>query len=304
MSGEGGNGPSAGAAEPPTGRRPATSLLTWGAAATILVIAIVLVVLKITGTRTAPTAGAPVQPTPAPSTVVKEVTSIPPSVYDAVGISSSVAAISPPLRLSGQPKLAAKGKPEVVFVADEFCAYCAAERWALVAALARFGHFEVLNSMQSASNMVFPNTPTFTFNGSRYTSRYVTADLVEHYGSEKDGAGTAYAVVNPVPPHVQSLMRRFDPPTPEAPGGIVPFLDVANRAISVGGGFSPSILELLSANQIAAGLVDANDPVTQAIVATSNEISAAICAVDGGAPAKVCSSRGVAAASTPLAPIP
>lgn len=299
MTAEDGDGLPADAVAPPAGRRPATSLLTWGAAALIVVIAVVLVVLKITGTRATPTPGAPVTPTPAPSTVVKEVTSIPSSVYDAVGVSSSVAAVAPPLALSGQPTLDAGGKPEIVFVGDEFCSYCAAERWALVAALSRFGHFDVLNAMQSASNMVFPNTPTFTFSGSRYSSRYVAVDLVEHYGSEKDGTGTAYALLNPLPARVRSLMRRFDPPAPDAPGGIVPFLDIANRAISVGGGFSPSILELLDANEISAGLVDAGDPVTQAIVATANEISAVICRVDGGSPARVCSGAGVSAASAP-----
>ncbi len=34
-----------------------------------------------------------------------------------------------------------RGKPEVLFVGAEFCPFCAAERWPLIVALSRFGHF-------------------------------------------------------------------------------------------------------------------------------------------------------------------
>ncbi len=283
------------------GRRPAASLLTWGTAALVLVIVVVLVVIKVTGAPASSTPAAVQIPTPAAPAVVKAVTTIPGSVYDTVGVTSSDAALTPPTLLHGQPRLTSNGKPEVVFVGDEFCPYCAAERWALVAALSRFGTFgDTLDASQSAPNEVFPNTPTFTFEGARYRSKYLSATLVEHYGNQKNSASTAYAVLEPLTAEEKALMARYDRRTPGAPGGVVPFVDVANEAVVSGGEFSPSVLQQLSANQIATGLTDPGDPATQAIVASANYLSAVVCQADGGLPARVCTSAGVTVAASAL----
>ena len=283
-------------------RRPATSLLTWATVALVLVIVVVLVVIKVTGTPTAPTPSGTVTPTPASPSVVKAVTTIPASVYDAVGVKSSDAALEPPTVLHGQPALTAGGKPEVIFVGNEFCPFCAAERWAVVAALSRFGTFgDKLYAMQSGGNEAFPGTPTFTFDGASYRSRYLEATLVEHYGDQKNSAGTAYAVLKHLSPKVRALLTKYDRQTPGSPGGVVPFVDVANRVVVTGGQFSPSVLQQLNVNDIATGLTDPKDPATQAIVASANYLSAAICRADGQVPAKVCRSDGVRAAASALA---
>lgn len=278
-------------------RRPATSLLTWGTVILVLVIVVVLVVIKVTGTPTTSTPSGATAPTPAPASVVKAVTSIPTSVYDAVGVKSSDAALTPPAVLHGQPTLASGGKPEVLFVGDEFCPYCAAERWALVAALSRFGTFgDTLYAAESGTNEAFPSTPTFTFDGTRYRSKYVSATLVENYGDQKNGAGTGYAVLEHLSPQVQRLLGKYDQRTP----GLVPFVDVANDAVVTGGEYSPSILQQLNLDQIATGLSDPKDPATQAIVASANYLSAVICQADGQEPVRVCTSGGVHTASTAL----
>lgn len=288
------------AATPAMVRRPRTSLLTWGTVALVLVIVIVLVVIKVSGNSTVSTTSAPAAPTPAPTAVVQGVTKIPAAVYDTVGVTSPVAAVTPPTLLHGQPSLESHGKPEVVFVGDEFCPYCAAERWALVAALSRFGTFSGLDTMQSGSNEAFPSTPTFTFDGTDYRSKYLTATLVEHYGDQKNGSGTGYAVLEPIPNALRTLMTKYDRSTAGAPGGLVPFVDIANQAVVAGGSFSPSILQQLSNTEIATALDDAKDPATQAIVATANYLSAVVCQADGEQPATVCSSTGVAAAASAL----
>ncbi len=282
-------------------RRPATSLLAWGTVALVLVIVVVLVVIKITGGPVAPTPTAVSTPTPAPPAVVKALTAIPASVYDSVKVKSTDAALTPPTLLHGQPRLASGGKPEIVFVGDEFSPYCAAERWAVVAALSRFGTFgSTLDTMQSGSIEVFPGTPTFTFVDAHYRSRYLSALLVEHYSDKKNSAGTAFSVLEPLTPEVKTLLSRYDRRTPGAPGGVVPFVDVANRAIVAGGEFSPAILQQLDANDIAAGLTDPRAPATQAIVGAANFLSAAICSADGEQPARVCQSAGVHAAASAL----
>lgn len=281
---------------PRAARRPATSLLTWGIVALVLVIVVVLVVIKVTGSSPTTTSSA-TPPAPAPSAVVQAVTKIPASVYDAVGATSPDAAITPPTLLTGAAPLQARGLPDVLFVGDGFCPYCAAERWALVAALSRFGTFTGLESATSGTNEAFPGTPTFSFSGTKYSSRYVAATLVEHYGVQKNPAGTSYAVLDPLSRAERQLMARYDH---TETGTIAPFLDIANRAVLAGGTFSPAILQQLSSTQIANGLTDPKDPVTQAIVASANEISAVICSADEQEPTSVCSSAGVSAAATAL----
>ncbi len=282
-------------------RRPATALLTWATVALVLVIVVVLVVIKVTGSTTVPTSSTAVAPSQASASVVRAVTAIPASVYDAVGVTSSDAPITPPVLLHDQPHLTSGGKPELVFVGDEFCPYCAAERWALVAALSRFGTFgHTLYEMQSGTDEAFPGTPTFSFDGTRYRSRYVAARLVEHYGSQRNAAGTAYTVLERITPQLKGLLEHYDRRTPGSPGGVVPFVDVANEAVVAGGEFSPSVLQQLTAAQIAAGLVDPKDPATQAIVASANYISALVCQADDQLPVAVCASAGVSAAAEAL----
>ena len=56
----------------------------------------------------------------------------------------------------------------------------------------------------------------------------------------------------------------------------------------------------LSWTDIAGGLSDPTNPVTQAVVATANYMTAAICASTKGAPASVCTSPGGQAAAKAL----
>ena len=85
------------------------------------------------------------------------------------------------------------------------------------------------------------------------------------------------------------------------PGQIgFPFVNIGNVALISGATYNPGILAGLSWTEIASGLDDPTNPVTQAIVATANYISAAICASTKNAPASVCTSPGVKAAAKSL----
>src|SRR5438874_585634 len=78
----------------------------------------------------------------------------------AVGKGSTVAKAV--IRLNGTP-LTKDGKPEVLYIGDEYCPYCAAERWAMAVALSKFGTFTGLRGIRSSSSDAFPSTPTLTF---------------------------------------------------------------------------------------------------------------------------------------------
>src|SRR5207237_546429 len=84
--------------------------------------------------------------------------------------------VSNPFKLPpGSPPLLTgpNGKPEVFFYGAEWCPLCAAERWSIITALSRFGTFHNLKEIASSSTDSYPNTSTFTFYQSSYTSSYI-----------------------------------------------------------------------------------------------------------------------------------
>ena len=132
--------------------------IAGGSVLGVLVIVIALIAFKALSNTPAAASG-PASSSAAAS-VTKQITTVPAATLDAVSKGSSV---SPLIATKGQPALASGGKPEVVFMGEESCPYCAAERWALVVALSRFGSFSNLRLIHSSSTDVYPNTPTLSF---------------------------------------------------------------------------------------------------------------------------------------------
>jgi len=279
-------------------RRMPMALVTWVFVVLVLLIVVVLLVVKVARGSTT-VHGPPVSL--APVGVVQAVTSIPASVYDAVGappLASSGAAV-----LSGQRALVVSGRPAVVYVGAEFCPYCAAERWALVAALGRFGTFVHLGATASARAEVFARTPTFSFDGTSYRSRYVSFDAVEEYDDSLSPVVPAgFSLLHAPGPLAWGLLRRYDT-EPLVPGsGTVPFVDVDNRLVvsGTGIGFSPGVFQGKTMAQVAADLADPTRADTQDVLGEANLISAALCAATDGRPAAVCGSAGVVAGARRL----
>jgi hypothetical protein len=274
------------------------ALVTWAFVIVVLLIVVVLLVVKVTrgSTTVAPPPVAPASPS-----VVRAVTSIPSSVFNAVG--APQATDPGEAVLSGQPPISVAGRPAVVYVGAEFCPYCAAERWALVAALGRFGAFSHLGATTSSALEVFPGTPTFTFDGTTYRSRYVSFSAVEEYGARPSATAPAGFPRLHVPSPVEwALLRRYDT-EPFVPGnGTLPFVDVDNRLVvsGAGVGFSPGVFQGLSMAQVASDLSSPSSADTQAVLGAANRLTAAICAATGGKPASVCTSTGVRAGATRL----
>src|SRR6516165_5439159 len=128
---------------------------------------------------------------PAPSSLVNTLASVPTTVYDAVGVSSPTAPVTPPRPTTGGGNAplwmatvnGAAPKPVVFFYGAEFAPYAAAERWPLVLALSRFGSFGQLGLVQSSPTTAFAGLSTFTFWQSSYSSHHVALESVERYGT-------------------------------------------------------------------------------------------------------------------------
>lgn len=278
----------------PAGKRPRrragarSALLIWGTIAAVVIVVAVVVALGQTG-KSAPKASAGYRPEAVPASILQETTHVPASSFDKVGISG---AVTPPSVVGTQPPLLIGGKPGVFVLDGEFCPYCAAERWAVVTALSRFGSFTGLKTMESSPLDVHPSTQTFEFATARYSSSYITAKLLEMYGQEQP---TGRRPVIRKPTRIEArLMRKYDA------NSSVPFFDVGNKVMFSGSSYTPGVLAGLSRATIAAGLSHPSNPVTQLILGGANDLSASICSVDGGEPKAVCSSAGVKAAARAL----
>jgi hypothetical protein len=229
-----------------------------------------------------------------PASVMHEVESVPPSVFNTVGVGTQQAF---PVAFHGHaPKV--DGKPVMAYVGAEYCPYCAAERWPVVTALSRFGKFSNLQATHSSSSDVFANTQTFSFHGSTYSSPYLTFEPVETATNQPQG--DSYKPLDTPNALQASMFQTYNGPPYFSTSGAIPFISYANQYGSQGASYSPQVLAGLSRSQIASDLHDPSSPVAQAVIGTANSVSAAVCAMDGGKPASVCQSPGVTAAAKKL----
>jgi thiol-disulfide isomerase/thioredoxin len=247
----------------------------------VLVIAI-LVAVKLTSPSKKSTSQAT---SPAASSLVNDVTTVSPTSLDTVG---KGAVDTLPKATSGQPVLkGTDGKPLIFYMGAEYCPYCAAERWPMIVALSRFGTFQNLSTTSSSSD-VFPSTPTFTFHGATYTSKYIEFQ-------SKEIQSEAGVPLETLTSDQQKLVDQFDPPSPGSTGNPFPFLDFANQAIVSGSSYSPQLLAGMTQQQVADALKNPNSDVAKAILGTANAFTNEICKLTNGQPGNVCSTAAATA---------
>ena len=286
-----------GPARGPDGSRPGkrsfvSSPLGTAAIAIVLLVGATLAA-RVVHSLESKKAAAPVR-TAASLAVVRAVTGVGAAEEDAVGLPASV---SKPAVLSGQSPLRLDGRPAAIYIGAEFCPLCAAERWAVVMAFARFGTFAGLKETTSSPWDSDPSTPTFSFYGSSYTSRYVTFLPVEREGNDTSGLGTR-TNLQPTTPLESRLWSTYDSALGQPLG--FPFVDIGNRVFVVSASYDPSVLAGLDQAEVARRLADASAPPTRDIVGTANYLTAAICSLTGERPAVVCSVGAVQKAAQVL----
>ena len=232
----------------------------------MLAVAVALVSIGLTATPARPVASE----SQASSAVVRQVTTVPAAVLSRVSQGQAITPLQA-VRTSGPP-LTIGGKPAIVFVSEESCPFCAAERWSVAVALSHFGSWNHLGSTRSSATDVYPDTATLSFRTAAYQSRELTLRTTEL----ADNAGRPLQAQTPLDTR---LIDAFDVPpyvNNADQSGAVPFLDIANRYILAGAQYNPQILAGLSASQIAGQLSNPSSPVAQAIDGSAQVIVAAI----------------------------
>jgi Domain of unknown function (DUF929) len=270
----------------------------------IVVIALVLVKLNSGGGTPAATSNGPTGA--ALTTLTKQVTGVPASVTDKIadgGVSKNLfvstensTAISNASSqlgsyfgtINSSTALTSGGKPEVLYLGGEYCPFCAAQRWAMVNALSRFGTFSGLTTTHSSSTDSYPNTPTWTFYKSTYKSDYITFTPVEEYTNYRQGNSSStsvpYQTLQTPTPAEQTIGQTYDPT------GSIPFIDLGNKYVQVGNlsPLSPALLAGKTWTQVAAAMSDPSSTLGQAIIGNANYMTAAICKLTSNQPASAC----------------
>src|SRR5580700_8179452 len=224
--------------------------LAGGSIVAVIAVVVAFVLASSNGGSSGSTSGSTAPPPTgsALTSVVAQLTSVPASALDQVGAGQTAAN---PTSITGAA-LTSGGKPEMLYIGAEYCPYCAAERWAMIVALNRFGTFSGLAPIRSAAKdgggnaEPFPLTPTWTFAKSSYTSSFVTFTPVEGYTNIPDKATGFYTVLQPPTAAQQALLNKYD----AANQGAIPFIDYGNRFLSVGASYNPGILSGLTWAQI------------------------------------------------------
>ena len=174
-----------------------------------------------------------------------------------------------PNSVKGNP-LIVNGKAGVVYVGADYCPFCAVTRWGLIIALMRFGNVTGLKYMQSshAAGEPYPNTPTFTFSNSTYSSGSAYFDAVETETMDEKPLGTPDAL---------------EAATFSAYGtGAIPFVDFGNSSVLIGATITPQVLDGKSWSQIISLLNDSGSPVALDVIGSADVYTAAICKIDAG----------------------
>ena len=252
------------------------------------IVGVLVVIAALVGAKLLQSSPKPAKRTGlAPASVVHDVSTVPAATFNTIGAVKGIGGMS---RIGGTP-LEQGGKPLVVYIGAEYCPFCAAERWPLVAALSRFGTFTHLGATHSATNDVYPNTPTFSFKNATYASKYLALQTVELYGNRP--VNGKYPPLQRPTAQQNALIQKHDPK------GTIPFIYLGNY-LQLDASYNPQILAGMSMQQVAHAMRDTNTDQSIAILGTANQITAALCAQTGGQPGNVCSTPGVTAAAAHL----
>ncbi len=262
-------------------------LLAGGSVGLVLALVATLIAVKLSE---APARSAPGADGRTTAQVQQQVTSVPASTFNAVGAGTATGLTT----LSGQPPLTVGGKPELLYLGGEFCPYCAAERWALAAAVSRFGTLTGLRLIHSSPTDSYASTPTLSFAAASYTSKYLAFVPVEWFGEATDPSSPfGHVYLQQPTASQQALFSRYGT-------GAIPFVDLGNRYTLPQVQYLPSALAGLTWTEIATAMYDPASPIAKDIDGAANIVTAAICTLTHGQPGGVCQSAAVKAASASL----
>lgn len=269
-------------------RRRRRTLTTTAIVAVMMIVIVVIIILL---QRPAPPPGS--LGSPISQSLYSELS----GVSDAtLNTSINASGVTGLVSLNGNP-LTSGTKPELLYIGAEFCPFCAAERWSMVVALAKFGTFTGLTYMLSSDTDAYPNTPTFSFRQVSYNSSYVSFVSVETQDRSRQPLQSPTS-------DQQAVMNQYDS------AGTIPFLDIGgssakqyliNAPNHSGSQYSPSIIAGLNWTQVGMQLDNPPTAIAKSVDGAADTIISAICSLDGGLPSNVCNNNYAKIVQAPFA---
>jgi len=280
-------GPRASARQLAQRRRQRDIYLALGAGAVVIVVAVIIIAVSLTGTtkKAKTSAGLPTGEYDIPSNLVAQVEDVPVKDLVDAALADRSAATPPQALPRGNAELTLGGKPEVLYIGAEYCPFCAAERWAMVMALSKFGTFGNLHGTSSSATDVNPSTPTFAFLHSTFTSKYLAFVPVETLANdEKTTLQTPTSAE-------QALLTKWDAPPyiSATDAGSIPFVYMAGRYLQLGASYNAAPLSGMNFSAAVSYITSAKNATSKAAMATAGYFVGDICALTHGQPASVCS---------------
>ena len=197
--------------------------------------------------------------------------------------------VTPPEQLPPPaPKLSSGGRPEIMFICAEYWSKCAAERWALVMALSKFGTFTTLKGTTSSATAASPKTPTFSFYGAAYSSKYLTLVTDELETNTDVGAGE-YPLLQPPTTQEMTMMNAWDRAPYTTIKTSLPFAYIGGRFLLTTAQYDASAISQMSFQAAASIMSSGTDPVSSHAEAAAGYLVADFCALTRDQPARVCS---------------
>ena len=270
-------------------RRKRNILTAVGAVGVIVVVIAVVVVLKVTGNNSTPTGTADAGTFPLTQSLTSPVENVPVSALVAA-TKSPPAGTNPAQKLPGTAELITKdGKPEILYMGAEYCPFCAAERWALVMALSKFGTFSGLKGTTSSAIDTNPSTPTFSFYGSTYTSPYISFDPVELQTNTYSASLGNYPTLQTPTAAQNALMSKWDVSPYTTEDGSIPFVYLGGKYLVTGAQYQASPLSGKSFESAVPYITSGTNATSRGAEAAAGYLVGEILALTHDQPASIAS---------------
>jgi hypothetical protein len=171
----------------------------------------------------------------------------------------------------------------------------------MVSALSRFGTFTGLGETTSSGRDYAPNTPTLSFHGATFSSKYLVFKGYEMQSNQVKGG--SYAPLDKLSSADGKLFDKYDF-SPYFNGsnaqGAIPFIDFGGKYGSQGASYSPLIFAGLTQQKVADDITDPSTEISKSVLGAANVFTAAICQLTNNQPSNVCTASGVTAAASAL----
>ena len=264
--------------------------MAMAAAGLVVLVIAVVVVVSVTGgggKKKAITNGQVSGTYALPASLLSQVESVPVSKLVDAAQRETGSDATPPQKLpAGTAPLTSGGHPEVLYVGAEYCPYCAGERWALLMALSKFGTFAHVRGTTSSSTDTNPSTPTFSFYGSTFSSKYVSFVPVE------EETNTSTALQSPTAAQ-DALVVKWDAPpyipAQDAGQNPIPFVLFGGKFLLTGIQYDASAISGVPMQTAVSYMTSGTNATSKAAEAAAAYLTGDVCALTHNQPGSVCS---------------